>query len=183
MSFSLSQLFGQRGAPRSVRPAVPAAAAEPAESPLGPRREKLRLALRDTLRRCGFDGDWVTADVLVGASRTQDMRLHVRLVLRHWDAALVLHSMALQEEVRRRLLTLDAQSAQWVASFSWQFALPQDAEYPPLPDRQRPLVSAVAAAKPPQDTRAQLDRMFDDADSAAGPADHAFASTEPAGLH
>ena len=193
MSFSFTQLFGsalQRSRGRGAASAPPVAGASAASqpdagaSPLAKRREMVRLVLRDTLRRCGFDTGWVTADVLVGASRTQDVRLHVRLLVRHWDSGLMLHSMALQEEMRRRLQSLDAEAGQWVAGFAWQFALPEAADYPPLPDRQRAAAAPAVQQKPSSaDARAQLDRMFDQADSAAGPGDRAFASTEPAGLH
>jgi hypothetical protein len=103
------------------------------ESPQAVRKELLRLVLRETLKYNGFPGTWVTADALVATSSRRESGIHVRLVIKHWDARFPQYAVAFQHNFESRLLTLDPLAGNWLMGISWQYDLPMDAQWPDLP--------------------------------------------------
>jgi hypothetical protein len=97
------------------------------------RCELLRVVLRDTLNRQGIPASWLGTQTLVSTSRSGVQGIHWRLLVRHWDARLLTHSMALQQQLLKRVLTLDPLAASWLTGISWQFALPDESVCPGMP--------------------------------------------------
>lgn len=123
--------------PRNSRP--PPASTQFEASQMSPgstnsvRKDLLKLALRDMLMRNGIPQAWVSADMLRTSSPRREPGLHVRFLVRRWEPRLMLHGPALEQEFTNRLLMLDPQAADWLMGFSWQFALDDTSECPPLP--------------------------------------------------
>jgi hypothetical protein len=140
MSF-LRQLFGReaRTSPPASRmftnyPAEEAGSRRKASSEQGSaRRELLRNVLRKTLNRHGIPPSWIGAEMLVTTSRGRESGMHWRLLVKHWDARLMTHSVALQNSLILRLLNHDPTAAEWLMGISWQYALADEAGCPPMP--------------------------------------------------
>jgi hypothetical protein len=97
------------------------------------RKDVLRLVLRETLTRNGIPQPWIAADMLRTTSSKRQEGLHVRFLVRHWQPRLLDHGPAFEQEFTQRLLNLDPQAREWLTGFSWQFALDELGECPPLP--------------------------------------------------
>ncbi len=102
-------------------------------SPQSVRKELARLAVRESLLHNGIPVQWVRADPLTTAAPGREAGVHVRLVVQHWDARLMLHAVALQDLIEKRILALDPQADRWLIGLSWQFALEDASACPPLP--------------------------------------------------
>ncbi|MEP6825282.1 MAG: hypothetical protein ABI919_10735 [Ramlibacter sp.] len=123
-----------------------------AQSPIGLRRELLRVALRDTLVRHGIPTQWITAEAVPEAGPGPEQRVHLRLQIRHYDPRLLAHGMALQSSFYKRVELFDPMAAQWLHGISWQFAVadpPAGIEMPDpaqwAPPRPKGLRAAVPA--------------------------------------
>ena len=68
------------------------------------RRELIRVVLKDTLRLHGIPLHWLACEVIIIARAPGDEELHIQLVLMKWHAQLLLHALALQQQL---LLGLD----------------------------------------------------------------------------
>jgi hypothetical protein len=164
-----SRMFTQFGSDLFQNPK--AAAAELA----GARREMMRTVLRKTLTRHGIPGEWIGAEMLVASARGREPGMHWRLLVKHWDPRLLTHAVALQNSLIVRLLGYDPLAADWLMGISWQFALPDEAPCPPMPQpgywtaEHRP-----AATGAPEQPREQAS-----GDVIAGPV--RIASPRPAG--
>jgi len=114
------------------------------------RRELLHSVLRNTLARHGIPASWLGAEMLVATSRGRETGMHWRLLVRHWEPRLLTHMVALQNSLVTRLLSQDPLAADWLTGISWQFALPDEAACPALPQPgywtadPRPAPAAVA---------------------------------------
>ena len=98
------------------------------------RRELLRVVLRDTLTRHGIPSAWVTAELLNSTSRAGERGVHWRLHIRHWDARLPAHAVALQNALIKRVMTFDPMASAWLSGISWQFSLADESQCPALPN-------------------------------------------------
>jgi hypothetical protein len=112
------------------------------------RRDMMRTVLRKTLTRHGIPASWIGSEMLVATSRGREAGMHWRLLLKHWDPRLLTHAVALQNSLVVRLLGYDPMAADWLMGISWQFALPDEASCPAMPQpgfwtaSQRPFVVA-----------------------------------------
>ena len=136
MSF-FNRILGRSAAPSS-RPASQIASVQsqqshPAASTATSRRELLRSTLRDTLNRHGIPASWITCETLVSTSRTREQGIHWRLVVHHWDPRLLVHGIAFQQSLIKRVTTFDPLASAWLMGISWQFALPDESNCPPMP--------------------------------------------------
>lgn len=140
MSF-LRQLFG-RDDPKAAQASrmfsqfPPDMAADPRASAAELatlRRDMMRAVLRKTLTRHGIPAAWIGAEMLVATARGREAGMHWRLLIKHWDPRLLTHAVALQNSLVVRLLGYDPLAADWLMGISWQFALPDEAKCPPLP--------------------------------------------------
>jgi hypothetical protein len=140
MSF-LRQLFGREDpkaaqASRMFSQFSPEMAAEPRSSAAelaSMRRDMMRAVLRKTLTRHGIPASWIGAEMLVATARGREAGMHWRLLIKHWDPRLLTHAVALQNSLVVRLLGYDPLAADWLMGISWQFALPDEAQCPPMP--------------------------------------------------
>ena len=97
------------------------------------RKELVRVSTRDMLLHNGIPTDWVRAEPLTTAVPGRDPGLHVRLTVLHRDPRLMTHAVALQQNLVKRVQTLDPLAEQWLMGVSWQFALKDESGCPPLP--------------------------------------------------
>jgi hypothetical protein len=135
-------LFGAKAAPASV-PSGPVSqfhshmpSSSPQHMPVSQsatRRELLRVVLRETLQRHGIPAQWIGAECLTTTSRTGERGVHWRLLIKHWDPRILMHSVALQNALIKRVMTFDPVASAWLSGISWQFALADESECPPLP--------------------------------------------------
>ena len=140
MSF-LRQLFG-RDDPKAAQASrmfsqfSPDMAADPRASSAelaSMRRDMMRAVLRKTLTRHGIPASWIGTEMLVATARGREAGMHWRLLIKHWDPRLLTHAVALQNSLVVRLLGYDPLAADWLMGISWQFALPDEAKCPPMP--------------------------------------------------
>ena len=150
--------------PKSKKSISPAAMAQPRASRNPPmsqdtlRKEMLRMVLRDTLLRHGIPAAWIGAEVLTAVAQDGGRGgLHVRLLLRHWDAELVICTFTLQESYHKGVLALDPLAGDWLLGMSWQFDLNNTGDCPPLPP---PHVWAAQLTPHQIATQAHLQRMM-----------------------
>ena len=133
----------------------------PAQSPMGLRRELLRVALRDTLVRHGIPAPWITAEAVPEPGPGPEQRIHLRLQIRHYDPNLLAHGMALQSSFYKRVELFDPQAAQWLHGISWQFAvadppsgieMPDPAQWAPAKSKStKPAKPSKPNVPPPED--------------------------------
>lgn len=130
----LSRLFkSSRSLPAVSQPYPLSPSVNPVNSPTVIRRELLRVVLRDTLGKHGIPANWIGCEVLVSSANSREPGVHLRLVLRHWDARLMLCAPALQKSLQLRLEQFDPLAMHWFRGMSWQFDLPDASICPPLP--------------------------------------------------
>ena len=164
MSF-LRQLFG-RDDPKAAQASrmfsqfSPDMAADPRASAAelaSVRRDMMRAVLRKTLTRHGIPASWISAEMLVATARGRAPGMHWRRRIKHWDPRRLTHAVALQNSLVMRLLGYDPLAADWLMGISWQFALPDEAPCPPMPqpgfwtaehrraEARQPVAAAIAA--------------------------------------
>ncbi len=126
---------GDRRGPASTQFAASQQASTPSQvSPHSLRKDLLKAAMRDTLLRNGIPEHWLAADLLRTSSPgRKEQGVHVRFLVKHWDARLVQYGVALEQDFYQRLLLLDPLAASWLMGFSWQFAMTDLSACPPLP--------------------------------------------------
>jgi hypothetical protein len=142
MSF-LNRLFGPRSAPAQSGPPLPSSqmhshassgmAQQSVASLNVTRRELLRVVLRDTLNRHGIPATWIAAETLTSTSRTGERGIHWRLLVTHWDPRLLTHGVAIQHALIKRVTTFEPLASAWLTGISWQFALDDESQCPPMP--------------------------------------------------
>lgn len=116
-----------------ISPDVPAEPRSSAAELASMRRDMMRAVLRNTLTRHGIPASWIGAEMLVATERGRGAGVHWRLLIKHWDPRLLTHAVALQNSLVLRLLGYDPLAADWLMGISWQFALPDEASCPPMP--------------------------------------------------
>ncbi|CAA9402949.1 MAG: hypothetical protein AVDCRST_MAG51-981 [uncultured Ramlibacter sp.] len=140
----MSRLFGGSAPQPADRKAVPsrsphASAAHAAStrgasnSPQSVRKELVRVVTRDTLQNNGVPVDWIKVEPLTTAQQGRETGVHVRLCVQQWDPRLMIHAVALQQNLEKRIHALDPLAEQWLMGISWQFALKDQSQCPPLP--------------------------------------------------
>ena len=115
-----------RPRPRVLQPAV--------ASQAGLRRELVRVTLRDTLIRHGIPTAWVGSEMLLASGGGKKPGIHLRLLLKHWDARLLTHGVAFEQTFLNRLSLMDPLAPAWINGISWQFALADESGCPAMPD-------------------------------------------------
>jgi hypothetical protein len=216
----MDRLLGRGAKPASAqpvsRPAQAVSSHAPstrgsANSPQSVRKELVRVCTRETLVHNGIPAAWIKAEPLTTAQAGRESGVHVRLLVQHWDPRLMYHAVAIQELLEKRILALDPQAEQWLMGMSWQFALQDVSQCPPLPhpgswtqQPGAPAPQAVAAAAAPADgdadvisgptriraqqdspdARKELERMLSerDADFRKDADDSSFGKTQPMGF-
>ena len=213
----LQALFGKKPATTAAKPRPSAAANStqfaPSHStltnnnPHQVRKDLLKLVMREMLLRNGIPNAWLNVDLLRTTNSRKEQGVHVRFLVRHFDARLLQHGVALEQDFLHRLLLLDPQARSWLMGFSWQFAmedagacprLPQagywtapdwasarPAEPPAAPPRTADVIAGpVVIPQPQEDVRADLERLLAlrDDDMKRHAACDTFAATRPVTL-
>jgi hypothetical protein len=175
----------------------------PAESPQAVRKELVRVAVKDTLAHAGVPLDWIRVDPLTTQSPGREAGLSVRLVVLHWDSRLMVHAVALQNQLTRRLQALDPVADKWLMGINWQFQLMDESHCPPLPHPgswtsqqdsgaaaldQAPdggsadVISGPTRIGTQSRSRAELEKLLAQGDAAFRGKDDAFDKTQPMGF-
>jgi hypothetical protein len=97
------------------------------------RRDLLRVTLRETLHRHGMPAHWIVGESLSTTSRNGERGVHWRLLVKHWDPRILEHAIAFQQALIKRVTTFDPLASTWLSGISWQFALDDESECPPMP--------------------------------------------------
>jgi hypothetical protein len=144
------------------------------------RRELLRMAVRDTLRKHGIPVEWVSAETSSRATRERERGMHLCLVLREWQPRLLEFTVALQKAIRSKLIRLDPLSPAWLAGISWKFEPHDEDLCPPLPPAHGWQAQAPAPVAPERPRPLLQDDAAGLRAAAAERAD--FRPTQPLGL-
>jgi hypothetical protein len=86
-----------------------------------PRRELVKMALRECLRRHGISAEWIDCRTLSVKSREQKSGLHVQFLVRKSDEQLLPYVHAFQESFMGQIGRVDPSAKEWLFSVSWQF--------------------------------------------------------------
>ncbi len=172
-----------------------------ADTPQAVRKELVRVAVKDTLTHAGIPLNWIRVDPLTTQSPGREAGLSVRLVVVHWDSRLMVHAVALQNQITKRLHGLDPVADKWLMGISWQFQLMDESNCPPLPhpgswtaqpdtgpaalsmDQQggsADVISGPTRIGTQSNSRADLEKMLADGDAAFHKkTDGGFEKTQP----
>ncbi|AMO21703.1 hypothetical protein GCM10027034_01890 [Ramlibacter solisilvae] len=137
--FADSQLVGVNTKPRSSA-----------------RRDLVKLALRDTMRKHGVPSDWIDCRSLSVLTREQQSGMHVQFLVRKADQQVLPFVHALQESFWREIESIDPQARQWLFSVGWEFygkAEPQQVAAPQTP------TAAPAPVEPEDDLASDLQAL------------------------
>lgn len=86
-----------------------------------PRRELVKMALRECLRRHGIPAEWIDCRTLSVKSREKKSGLHVQFLVRKADEQLLPYVHAFQESFMGQICRIDPGAKEWLFSVSWQF--------------------------------------------------------------
>jgi hypothetical protein len=116
--------------PLSAPPSIPAQLAARSDtraveldSRTGTRRELLRMLTRDTLRFSGVPEDWIESQVLLEPGANGRTLMHLRLVLKHWNAEFMGYLVAFQRRLVGEVERYEPDAREWIASVTWQLAM------------------------------------------------------------
>ena len=86
-----------------------------------PRRELVKMVLRECLRRHGIPAEWIDCRTLSVKSRENKSGLHVQFLVRQADEQLLPYVHAFQESFMGQVGRIDPGAKDWLFSVSWQF--------------------------------------------------------------
>lgn len=124
------------------------------------RRELIRVVVRDTLRKHGIPAHWVQCEVLVVVGRSERTRMHVRLILKHWDERLLRYAYAFERSMVAEIGRFEPLYAQWLSSVSWQIPADSACPYPEMPDPSTWQKPDEPSEDPEVELREDLERLF-----------------------
>jgi hypothetical protein len=125
----IKKIFGSGGAPAKTGSGAStqfaesqaATSLEKTKSRNAPRRDLVRLVLRETLRKHGIPSDWIDCRVLSVLTRQHKSGMHVQLIVRKADQQLLPYIHAFQESFWEQILRMDPQARDWLFSVGWEF--------------------------------------------------------------
>lgn len=133
------RLFGK---PAAVKPASHDVAGNPDSlstiedgSDNAMRRQLILVLLRDLMRRQGMPSAWIELQMLVVSSASRGEGLYVRLILKHWDARLINHAQAFQNELLAEIARFEPHFDTWMRGISWQLEMTASCPYTQLPGK------------------------------------------------
>lgn len=120
------------------------------------RRQLILVLLRDLMRRQGMPPAWIELQMLVVSSASRGEGLYVRLTLKHWDARLMNHAQAFQNELLAEIARFEPHFDTWMRGISWQLEMTASCPYTHLPGKafweapaKRPIDQTSTAPVPP----------------------------------
>jgi len=101
-----------------------------------PRRELVRVVLRETMRRHGIPSDWIECRALSVLTRQHKSGMHVQFLVLKADHQLLQWVHAFQESFWEQILKTDPMARDWLFSVGWEFygQSIQDFRVMPSPD-------------------------------------------------
>lgn len=156
-----------------------------------PRRELVRVVLRETMRRHGVPADWIDSRILSVVSSRGRAGMHLHFVVRQGHELLLAYVPAFENSFMTELEKFEPQTDDWLLSLAWQFegirgkacaAMPESG-----PWMQAAATAPASAAATPstgdEDVRQDLQALFAIRDAALNQdplADHVdFQPTQP----
>jgi hypothetical protein len=86
-----------------------------------PRRDLVRLSLRETIHQHGIPSDWIEVRSLSAMGDHQQSGMHVQFLVRKADQELLGYVHAFQEAFWHQILRVDPQARDWLFSVGWEF--------------------------------------------------------------
>jgi hypothetical protein len=86
-----------------------------------PRRDLVRLVLREAMRRHGVPSDWLECRMLSVLTRQGRAGMHVQFLVRQGDHQLLGWVHAFQESFWEQILRMDPRARDWLFSVGWEF--------------------------------------------------------------
>lgn len=99
-----------------------------------PRRDLVRVVLRETMRKHGIPSDWIECRSLSVLTRHHKSGMHVQFLVRKADHQLLPYVHALQESFWDNLLRIDPAARDWLFSVGWEFYEKSVQGFSALPD-------------------------------------------------
>jgi hypothetical protein len=99
-----------------------------------PRRDLVKLVLRETTRKHGIPTDWIDCRTLSVLTRQHKSGMHVQFLVRKADQQLLPYIHALQESFWERILKMDPLAREWLFSVGWEFYGRSEQGFAGLPD-------------------------------------------------
>ena len=122
------KLFGRR---KDAGPSVlssqfvesesPGTSLEQTKSRNGPRRELVRVVLRETMASHGIPSDWIECRTLSVLTRQHKSGMHVQFLVRKGDQQLLRWVHAFQESFWDKVYKADPSVREWLFSVGWEF--------------------------------------------------------------
>ncbi|HSV44381.1 MAG TPA: hypothetical protein VLJ58_01215 [Ramlibacter sp.] len=120
-----------------------------------PRRELVKVVLRDTLRRHGIPSDWIDSRILSVVSQSKVSGLHLHFIVRQGHERLLNYVPAFQASFMSTLEGFDPKASDWLLSVGWEFDRLAEGQWPAMPDPGTwaaapvaPVAAAVASLQP-----------------------------------
>jgi hypothetical protein len=86
-----------------------------------PRRDLVKVVLRETMRRHGIPSDWLECRSLSVLTRHHKSGMHVQFLVRQGDHELLKWVHAFQESFWEQILRTDPTAREWLFSVGWEF--------------------------------------------------------------
>ena len=96
-------------------------AVEKTKSRNAPRRDLVKVVLRETMRKHGIPSDWIECRSLSVLTRQHKAGMHVQLLVRKADQQLLPYVHAFQESFWEQILRMDPAARDWLFSVGWEF--------------------------------------------------------------
>jgi hypothetical protein len=98
-----------------------ASSLEKTKSRNAPRRDLVKVVLRETMRKHGIPSDWIECRALSVLTRQHKSGMHVQFLVRKADQQLLPYVHAFQESFWEEVLKLDPLARDWLFSVGWEF--------------------------------------------------------------
>ena len=99
-----------------------------------PRRDLVRLTLRETMRKHGIPTDWIDCRTLSVLTRQHKSGMHVQFLVRKADQQLLGYVHAFQESFWHDIQRSDPTARDWLFSVGWEFYGKSVQGFAPMPD-------------------------------------------------
>jgi hypothetical protein len=169
-------LTGFLSRPDQTRHSGPAHALRDDSARDATRKELLRMAVQDTLRKHGIPSGWLGMEISASVTARSERGLHLRLVIKHWQPKFLEYTVALQRSTKARLMRLDPLAAAWMTGISWKVEIADESPCPELPSPAY-WERFVPQAEPAPAPRAALEQLLAAGDR--GSREGEFAQTQP----
>lgn len=135
----LKKFFGGKAAGVDTQPASSQfheseTTAQQAGSSNAPRRELVRVVLRDTMRKHGIPSDWMDCRILSVVTRKRVSGMHVQFIVLQGQTSLLDFVHAFQDSFWEEIEKFEPRARDWLFSLAWQFDGPAGRDRRSAPD-------------------------------------------------